>query len=125
MAFEICQPRPRGGKRVKVGFALLDASGNFTPSNEDAKEIGLRDRAVLLIDTETKQIGVRAPKEGELDGLMVKYSLSDRKAKRKKMLVRSALSAIGLDCHLCKGIYAVTIVDSILSFTPEEKGLRK
>ena len=122
MAFEICPPRKRGYKLIDTGFVRMDGRGHLTPSKEDADELGLFDRVVVLIDAEAKLIGIRAPKPDDLDAITIKFSIDNVKARAKSLLIRNALLAIGIDyIDRCKGIYPAIWKDSILCFAPKEQ----
>ena len=90
MAYEVF--KPCGGRSgIPRGMFTLSARGMARCNAKDLAEVGISDRATLLIDRERRSLALRAPIDGE-QGQTV--SAED---KSKTIWLKGAMCAIGLN----------------------------
>lgn len=116
MAFEIFTST--SGIRVSSGIASLNANGQLVFTTADLRAVSIRDRYVLLTDSASKRIAIRAPREGDLDSEARNMKWNKTRTSGK-VYVRGALLQLNFKVEQVVGRYAIMRKDDMLIISPE------
>jgi len=106
MAFKVCNTKTRGS-RVPDGYVSLTTAGRLAIHRQELVAIGINGAVTLLVDCETKRIGLRAPRE-QADSRTAEPHVRvwERSTPRRvEVSVLTPLRELGLDAKQLHGRY--------------------
>jgi len=117
VAFEIVQPGAFVQARMERGEVSLGKTGQLSLRAEDCEQVSIRDRCVILADSGTLRIALRAADDGEAEfaaRVQVVRGHKRRDSGRRAVNVMRALRQLGLVAAAVRGRYQLTQKDSLL-----------
>ena len=117
MGFEIIQPGAFVQARMERGQISLGKTGQLWLCAEDCEQVSIRDRCVILADSGTLRIGLRAADHGEVEFAARVGIVKGRKCRdsgRRCINVARALRQLGLEVEAVRGRYQLAQKDNLL-----------
>jgi hypothetical protein len=108
MAFEIVVPGTFNFGGIAAGECSIGKSGTLTARFADLILVGVGNYAIVLVDTSTRRIAVRGPRDGEQANSVSASIIPNAKKQdsgRRKLNISRALRRLGLDASAVAGRY--------------------
>lgn len=106
-------PRTARGDWLQRGEARVFRRGLLSFRADDLAAIGISEHVVIILDCDTVRIGIRAPRENDPRGALLRAQ-ANKTGTRRTVNAGGAFKQLGIDEARVKGRYELTQKDGLL-----------